>query len=152
MIVQLRTPLWACISCGMYSTRRYNVERHVSRMHSGYSSVIPFTEYILGRCRGFVTPPYWVSKSRPSFNTSEKRDTPKDEIMVEQIRSCTQLYCSKQQISAMPTYLSNPSQQPIYQQSPPEPKASSLADLAADKELTKRAVEAFLEKRKQSRY
>jgi hypothetical protein len=41
-------PNWVCTECGMYSSRRYNVRRHVDSIHSGVGNMITFLEYLTG--------------------------------------------------------------------------------------------------------
>jgi hypothetical protein len=55
-------PNWACSGCGMYSSRRWSVERHILNLHDGIGSVVPFVDYLIGRKSGFYLP-----KIRPTF-------------------------------------------------------------------------------------
>jgi hypothetical protein len=55
-------PNWACSVCGMYSSRRWSVERHILNLHDGLSNVVPFVDYLVGRNSGFYLP-----KFRPTF-------------------------------------------------------------------------------------
>jgi hypothetical protein len=55
-------PNWACSGCGMYSSRRWSVERHILNLHDGISNVVPFVDYLIGRKSGFYLP-----KFRPTF-------------------------------------------------------------------------------------
>lgn len=47
---------WACKTCGMYSSRRYSVQRHINTIHSGDGTPIPFVEYLVGRTSGKYPP------------------------------------------------------------------------------------------------
>jgi hypothetical protein len=75
-------PNWACSSCGMYSSRRWSVERHILNLHDGISNVVPFVDYLVGRKSGFYLP-----KFRPTFvkknatRTVTLMDTFKDELL-----------------------------------------------------------------------
>jgi hypothetical protein len=75
-------PNWACSSCGMYSSRRWSVERHILNLHNGNSNVVPFVDYLVGRKSGFYLP-----KFRPTFvkknatKTVTVMDTFKDELL-----------------------------------------------------------------------
>jgi hypothetical protein len=75
-------PNWACSSCGMYSSRRWSVERHIINLHDGISNVVPFVDYLVGRKLGFYLP-----KFRPTFvkknatKTITVMDTFKDELL-----------------------------------------------------------------------
>ncbi len=49
-------PNWVCQSCGMWSSRKYSVQRHINNKHYGYGRVIPYLEYLVGRQSGFYAP------------------------------------------------------------------------------------------------
>jgi hypothetical protein len=61
---------WSCTACGMYSGRRYCVQRHIDnpKIHNGKANAIPFVEYLAGRRDGLyppnVTPSYGSRKER----------------------------------------------------------------------------------------
>jgi hypothetical protein len=55
-------PNWACSGCGMYSSRRWSVERHILNLHDGIGNVVPFVDYLVGRKSGVYLP-----KFRPTF-------------------------------------------------------------------------------------
>jgi hypothetical protein len=59
-------PNWVCQSCGMWSSRKYSVQRHIDNKHYGYGRVIPYLEYFVGRQSGFYAP------SSPPLNRSRK--------------------------------------------------------------------------------
>jgi hypothetical protein len=75
-------PNWACSSCGMYSSRRWSVERHILNLHDGSGNVVPFVDYLVGRQSGVYFP-----KFRPTFvkknatKTITVMDTVKDELL-----------------------------------------------------------------------
>jgi hypothetical protein len=75
-------PNWACSGCGMYSSRRWSVERHILNLHDGSGNVVPFVDYLIGRKSGFYLP-----KFRPTFvkknatKTVTVMDTFKDELL-----------------------------------------------------------------------
>jgi hypothetical protein len=75
-------PNWACSGCGMYSSRRWSVERHISNLHNGIGNVVPFVDYLIGRKSGFYLP-----KFRPTFlkknaiKTVTVMDTLKGELL-----------------------------------------------------------------------
>lgn len=60
-------PNWACASCGMFSSRRYNVRRHVYTIHKGYGNIVSFVDYILGRQWGIYMP-----NPRPTYQRKEE--------------------------------------------------------------------------------
>jgi hypothetical protein len=75
-------PNWACSSCGMYSSRRWSVERHILNLHDGTGNVVPFVDYLVGRRSGFYLPkfrPTFVSKN--ATKTLTVTDTFKDELL-----------------------------------------------------------------------
>ena len=75
-------PNWACSSCGMYSSRRWSVERHILNLHDGIGNVVPFVDYLVGRRSGFYLPkfrPTFVSKN--ATKTLTVTDTFKDELL-----------------------------------------------------------------------
>jgi hypothetical protein len=53
----MEKPNWVCISCGMWSSRKYSVNRHILTVHGGYSLMVSFIEYIVGRQTGIYRPP-----------------------------------------------------------------------------------------------
>jgi hypothetical protein len=75
-------PNWACSSCGMYSSRRWSVERHILNLHDGISNVVPFVDYLVGRKSGFYLPkfrPIFVKKN--ATKTVTLMDTFKNEFL-----------------------------------------------------------------------
>jgi hypothetical protein len=60
-------PNWACASCGMFSSRRYNVQRHVIDLHKGYGNIVSFVDYLLGRQWGIYRP-----NPRPTYHRKEE--------------------------------------------------------------------------------
>ena len=67
---------WSCTVCGMSSTRRFSVRRHIRTVHDGMGGIIPFVEYVIGRREGNYPP-----QERPKFSRSESAFT--DKIMAE---------------------------------------------------------------------
>jgi hypothetical protein len=75
-------PNWACSGCGMYSSRRWSVERHILNLHNGSGNVVPFVDYLVGRKSGFYLPkfrPTFVSKN--ATKTVTVMDTFKNEFL-----------------------------------------------------------------------
>jgi hypothetical protein len=75
-------PNWACSSCGMYSSRRWSVERHILNLHDGSGNVVPFVDHPIGRKSGFYLPkfnPIFVKKN--ATKTVTVMDTFKDELL-----------------------------------------------------------------------
>jgi hypothetical protein len=64
-------PNWACGECGMYSSRKESVRRHVKNLHNGNGLVISFADYLIGRRSGIFGPyfpaPTYTPKAEPSL-------------------------------------------------------------------------------------
>lgn len=69
---------WSCTACGMYSGRRYCVQRHIDNIHKGKANAIPFIEYFIGRREGLYPP-----KGRPSFGSKKRTIVEKTEDEIE---------------------------------------------------------------------
>jgi hypothetical protein len=75
-------PNWACSGCGMYSSRRWSVERHILNLHDGSGNVVRFVDYLVGRKSGFYLPkfsPIFVKKN--ATKTVTVMDTFKDKLL-----------------------------------------------------------------------
>ena len=91
---------WACTNCGMSSSRRYNVERHIENKHQGYSQVVRFTEYIVGRCGGIYNIPLEIPRARPLYEKSEKASTSDgDRNFWEMIKACNEMVHANQGVT-----------------------------------------------------
>jgi hypothetical protein len=53
-----KKPKWACANCGMYSSRRYSVKRHIQNVHSGGALLVSFVDYLVGRQAGYYLPSF----------------------------------------------------------------------------------------------
>ena len=60
-------PNWSCRLCGMFSSRRYSVQRHIKIKHGVEETPIPFVDYLIGSRNGFYPP-----APKPSFRPKEK--------------------------------------------------------------------------------
>ena len=65
---------WSCTACGMYSGRRYCVQRHINNIHKGKANAIPFVEYLVGRREGLYPP-----NARPSYGPKKRTIVEKTE-------------------------------------------------------------------------
>ena len=54
----------------MFSSRRYNVQRHVNSLHKGYGNIVSFVDYLLGRQWGIYLP-----NPRPTYQRKEESKT-----------------------------------------------------------------------------
>jgi hypothetical protein len=63
-------PNWACATCGMYSSRKESIKRHIKNLHSGNAIVVSYTDYLVGRKSGIYASysnPIYISKNEPSL-------------------------------------------------------------------------------------
>ena len=49
-------PNWACTTCGMLSSRRYSVQRHIRNSHRGNGLEVPYVDYMEDRLTGIYKP------------------------------------------------------------------------------------------------
>lgn len=73
---------WSCTACGMYSGRRYCVQRHIDNpnIHKGNANAIPFVEYLVGRREGLYPP-----NPRPSYGSAQRTVMDKTADEVEKV-------------------------------------------------------------------
>jgi hypothetical protein len=64
----LSKPRWACANCGMYSSRKCSVKRHIQNLHKGNATIVSFIDYLLGRKSGY----YWPNLI-PSYQKKEDK-------------------------------------------------------------------------------
>jgi hypothetical protein len=79
-------PRWACSACGMYSSRRSSVKRHVVNIHNGLSFVISFADYIAGRRQGVYFPnpiPSYLTKQQ--FQSETAATTRPLDVMIDEL-------------------------------------------------------------------
>ena len=77
-------PRWACAMCGMYSSRRYSVKRHIENLHNGIGNIVSFIDYIAGRRQGVYfpnpIPNYLIKQTQTTASKTRPLDVMKDEI------------------------------------------------------------------------
>ena len=95
----MEKPNWVCISCGMWSSRKYSVKRHILTVHGGNSLIVSFIEYIVGRQTGIYRPPsnaaptnHRDAQSQEPKQTSGHFDSFKDEMAREAARKYFRLH------------------------------------------------------------
>ncbi|MFL6315537.1 MAG: hypothetical protein ACJ73C_02205 [Nitrososphaeraceae archaeon] len=66
-----KKPLYACGTCGLYFSRRYNANRHNRNLHYNKADIRPFQEYMLGRMSGKYMPGNPSSYGIKNRSTSE---------------------------------------------------------------------------------
>lgn len=49
-------PLWVCANCGMHSSRKSSVKRHIANLHSGQGVFVSYIDYLAGRRNGYYPP------------------------------------------------------------------------------------------------
>ena len=68
----IKTPLYACGTCGAHFNRRYNAKRHSKIIHASESEIVSFVEYMIGRSQGKYLPADPMSyRSKRSNNGSK---------------------------------------------------------------------------------
>ena len=78
--------------CGMYSSRKYNVNRHIANVHNGMASVGSFVGYLSGRKHGIYFPnpiPTHLIKQQQnedSKTANRMTDVLKEELLRSAIR------------------------------------------------------------------
>ncbi|MGB7661620.1 MAG: hypothetical protein WBL67_02705 [Nitrososphaeraceae archaeon] len=83
-------PRWACAMCGMYSSRRYSVKRHISNLHNGIANIVSFIDYVAGRRQGVYfpnpIPSYLMKQTQTTAPKSSPLDVMKDELLRTALR------------------------------------------------------------------
>lgn len=78
--------------CGMYSSRKYSVKRHIANVHNGLASIVSFIDYLAGRRQGYYfpnpIPAYLTKQVSQSQTTAGPRPTEilKDELFRTALR------------------------------------------------------------------
>jgi hypothetical protein len=78
-------PRWACAICGMYSSRKCSVKRHINNIHDGLSNIVSFIDCVAGRRNGIYfpnpIPNYLMKQSQAAASTTRPAEVMKDEIL-----------------------------------------------------------------------
>jgi hypothetical protein len=61
-------PRWACAMCGMYSSRRCSVKRHIINLHNGLAPIVSFVDYLAGRRQAT----YYFPNPIPTYLTKQQ--------------------------------------------------------------------------------
>jgi hypothetical protein len=76
--------------CGMYSSRRFSVKRHIENMHDGLGNVISFIDYIAGRRQGVYfpnpIPNYLLKQTQMAGPKNRPLDVMRDELFRTALR------------------------------------------------------------------
>jgi hypothetical protein len=81
----LRKPNWACVSCGMYSSRKSSVKRHIQNIHGGNANFVSFVDYLAGRKSGLYWPALPPTYQKKNNETNNKKSTDCMSIMSEEV-------------------------------------------------------------------
>ena len=68
-------PLYACGTCGLHFSRRYNAQRHNKNLHDNRADIVTFSEYMVGRKSGKYPP------GNPSFYRIKNSNAGKPNIV-----------------------------------------------------------------------
>jgi hypothetical protein len=83
-------PRWVCAMCGMYSSRRYSVNRHIAKLHNGIANIVSFVDYLAGRRQGYYfpnpIPTYFANQQSQTTKTNRPVDILKDELFRTALR------------------------------------------------------------------
>jgi hypothetical protein len=77
-------PKWACAMCGMYSSRKCSVKRHINNLHNGIGNIVSYIDYIAGRRQSVYfpnpIPNHTMKQSQTIASMVRPADVMKDEI------------------------------------------------------------------------
>src|SRR5919197_4854383 len=83
-------PNWACANCGMYSSRKSSVKRHIQNIHGGNANLVSFVDYLAGRRLGVYLPVFPPTYQKKSNDTNNKKidylDIMSEEVLRQRIR------------------------------------------------------------------
>ena len=85
----MKKPNWVCTACGMWSSRRDSVKRHVKNQHNGYSWIVTYIDYLVGRDSGIYlprAPPTYEKKTEVNKKPKTYADIFTEEGMKEMAR------------------------------------------------------------------
>ena len=75
--------------CGMYSSRKSSVKRHIQNIHGGNANFVSFIDYLAGRKSGFYWPNLPSTYQKKNHDTSNKKKIDYMNIMTEELlRQC----------------------------------------------------------------
>jgi hypothetical protein len=86
---------WACANCGMFSSRKASVKRHITNLHHGQGVLLSYIDYVVGRQRGFyapVAPPTFINNDKPELvlASPKMRDVFQEELWRESARELSE--------------------------------------------------------------
>jgi hypothetical protein len=89
-------PRWACAMCGMYSSRKYSVKRHIERLHNGIGNIVSFIDYVAGRRNGIyfpnLIPTYLLKQTQMADPRNRPLDIMRDELFRTTLRRASDIY------------------------------------------------------------
>ena len=60
-------PNWVCTTCGMWSSRKSSVKRHIHNLHKDQSTMVKYIDYLVGRHSGLYAPDSNPQHSESSY-------------------------------------------------------------------------------------
>jgi len=69
-------PNWACVACGMFSSRKSAVKRHIQNLH-GSGHLLRYIDHVTGRQAGYYAPssfPSFIRKAKPEDDVTKLND------------------------------------------------------------------------------
>ncbi|MEO9321546.1 MAG: hypothetical protein ABI361_12845 [Nitrososphaera sp.] len=84
-------PKYSCYECGMSSSRRYSVQRHIRLVHNGAGSIVLFQDYIAGRKNSQIK----ASTLQPRESLLDPESIYNEEFMRELARLNAQIFHKK---------------------------------------------------------
>ena len=76
--------------CGMYSSRKYSVKRHIINLHDGIGNIVSFIDYVAGRREGLYfpnpIPNYLVKQTQTAAPKNRPLDVMRDELIRTALR------------------------------------------------------------------
>ena len=74
--------------CGMYSSHKYSVKRHIYNLLNGIGNIVSFIDYIAGRRQGvyFQNPTYLIKQMQTAGPENGPLDVMKDELIRAALR------------------------------------------------------------------
>jgi hypothetical protein len=91
----LKKPNWVCSDCGMWSSRKSSVKRHIQNIHDGNGSFVSFIDYLVGRKMGYYLPslpPTYITKKSVNSSGIDYFSICKEELLKGAIRKQFQQY------------------------------------------------------------
>lgn len=66
-LMKASKPNWVCTTCGMWSSRKSSVKRHIHNLHKDQSTMVKYIDYLVGRQSGLYAPDSSPQHSESSY-------------------------------------------------------------------------------------